>query len=266
MNTTELPTHLLPDTDLAKRYLETKTIPGRFLVCSITGAHHYGFPSPNSDLDIKGIHLAPTKTILGFSSPKESIDKIEIFDDVECDLTSNEAQKALGLLINGNGNMLERILSPYQLVDTVELSELQQLARNAFSKKFYRHYRGFAAGMQNEALKAELKKAKPMLYIYRVLLSGIHLLRAGELVVNLSQNCVEYGYPDVLELIAHKQQTTEATSISKNEFQHHQSRWEELNDKLNSTYQESSLPETPANTGEIEAWLIALRIKELLAN
>ncbi len=64
-----------------------------------------------------------------------------------------------------------------------------------------------------------------MLYIYRVLLTGVHLLRAGEVVVNLSQNCVEYGYPDVLDLIKLKQGTNETVKMSESLCLHHMGRW-----------------------------------------
>ena len=36
------------------------------VVVSLSGAHAYGFPSPDSDLDLKAVHLAPTKSLLGF--------------------------------------------------------------------------------------------------------------------------------------------------------------------------------------------------------
>ena len=50
--------HRQPDLALARRFVEAHPPPGRVLLCTITGSHNYGFPSPDSDLDIKGIHLA----------------------------------------------------------------------------------------------------------------------------------------------------------------------------------------------------------------
>ena len=38
----------------------------RHVVISLSGAHAYGFPSPDSDLDLKCVHLAPTESLLGF--------------------------------------------------------------------------------------------------------------------------------------------------------------------------------------------------------
>ena len=105
-----------------------------------------------------------------------------MFDGLECDYTSHEARKALSLLLRGNGNMLERILSPFQLYETPELDALQALARGAISKRFADHYRGFFKGMCREHERSEEPHAKTLLYAYRVALTGIHLLRTGELI------------------------------------------------------------------------------------
>jgi hypothetical protein len=35
----------------------------------LSGAHAYGFPSPDSDLDLKAIHVAKTADLLGFDVP-----------------------------------------------------------------------------------------------------------------------------------------------------------------------------------------------------
>ena len=80
------------------------------MLCAVSGAHVYGFPSPDSDLDLKGIHLAPTRELLGLRPDLAVHDLTALHRGVECDLTTNEAGSALSLLLNGNGNMLERIL------------------------------------------------------------------------------------------------------------------------------------------------------------
>ena len=126
---------------------------------------------------------------------------------VECDLTTNEAGSALALLLNGNGNMLERILSPFQLTLTDEVLELQGLARRSVSRLFVRHYAGFFRGCQREHVREAT--AKTMLYSYRVALTGVHLLRSGVLEPNLTVLAPLFGYHDVAELVALKQAGTE---------------------------------------------------------
>jgi predicted nucleotidyltransferase len=100
---------LLPDTGLARRFLAERGPAGTLLLCGITGAHHYGFPSADSDIDMKGIHLAPTAELLGLDPPAQTHDRLELFDGVECDLTSHEAMKALNLLLTGNGKRMKNL-------------------------------------------------------------------------------------------------------------------------------------------------------------
>ena len=104
---------LTPDLEVAREFVAANPRLGRILLCAVSGAHMYGFPSADSDLDLKGIHLAPTRELLGLRPDVAVHDLTDIPSGVECDLTTNEAGSALSLLLNGNGNMLERILSPF---------------------------------------------------------------------------------------------------------------------------------------------------------
>ena len=76
------------------------------VVVYLSGAHAYGFPSPDSDLDLKAIHVAQTADLLGFEPPAPTVDRAEIVDDVEIDYTSNELAHALAGILGGNGNFL----------------------------------------------------------------------------------------------------------------------------------------------------------------
>lgn len=40
-------------------------------------------------------------------------------------------------------------------------------------------------------LEASPRQVKPLLYVYRVLLTGIHLMRTGEVEANLCALCLE---------------------------------------------------------------------------
>jgi len=53
------------------------------VVVYLSGAHAYGFPSPDSDLDLKAIHVAKTADILGFDVPLPTVDRAEIIRGVE---------------------------------------------------------------------------------------------------------------------------------------------------------------------------------------
>jgi predicted nucleotidyltransferase len=119
---------MVPDIELARRFVAAKGPPHEVLLCGITGAHIYGFASPDSDIDMKGVHIVPTAQLLTLEPKIPAYDKLEVFEGTECDLTTHEVARALATLLRGDGNVLERILSPYQLVDSPAVSELQDLA------------------------------------------------------------------------------------------------------------------------------------------
>ncbi|MCP4677484.1 MAG: nucleotidyltransferase domain-containing protein [Deltaproteobacteria bacterium] len=254
---------LNPNLEIGRRFVDENKPPGRMLLCAVTGSHHYGFPSPDSDLDLKGIHLAPTESLLGLESPVETQDRLEIFDGVECDFTSHEARKALKLLLSGNGNMLERILSPFQLYETDALEELIQIARDSLSKRFFKHYRGYFKGMCAEHEGSEIPRAKTLLYTYRVALTGVHLLRTGKLEADLNITSQQYGFGQVIALIEFKREQGEKSALPARMDEVFKGRWLELEALLDEALAASKLPGEPLNSEEISEWLRTKRISEI---
>jgi uncharacterized protein len=252
-----------PDLELARRFLTVSGIHGRVVLAGITGSHHYGFPSPDSDLDIKAIHVAPTETLLGLTTPREAHERLEHFEGVECDLTSNEARQALQLLLRGNGNMLERILCPYQLIESPEVAALQIIARGAVSRRFHGHYSGFFRAMRSEFENTSEPTAKQVLYAYRVGVTGIHLMRTGELEADLSVLAPRYAAADALPLIERKRDTAERVPLDPAGAQRHRDALHHVGHALEASLGESALPDEPANRDACEQWLVALRRAEL---
>ena len=252
-----------PDLDRARRFLASLPLPGRVLLCGVTGSHFYGFSSADSDLDLKGVHLAPTRALLGLGNPADSFDRIADFEGVEHDVTLTEARQALDLLLRGNGNMLERIVTPWQLHASPELEELRAFARGTLSKKYFRHYQGFFRGMCREHERAERPSAKTLLYVNRVALTGRHLLQTGELVADLRVTAPEHGYADALELIALKQAGAEHGAVPSDLDALHRAAWPRLAAELEEAHADSPLPDQPGNAADLSAWLVDLRLRAL---
>lgn len=248
-----------PAIDVGRRYVLANQPTGRIILCAVTGSHHYGFASADSDLDLKGIHLAPTGQWLGLEDPVETCDSLRVFEGVECDLTLHEARKALRLLLGGNGNMLERILSPYQLFETPEAAELRALLPGCLSRRFHHHYAGYFRGQMREHEKAAHPQAKTMLYTFRVALTGAHLLRTGELVVDLNRNCRESGFDEVSELVELKRAGGEHAVMPPDLDAALRRRWPDLEQRLADAHRESPLPLEPPGQAALSDWLRSLR-------
>lgn len=243
----------------ARRFLAANPPPGAVVLCAITGSHIYGFSSPDSDIDIKGIHIAPTEQVLGLRPVSEAFDRLTDFEGVECDLTTHELGKALSLMLRGNGNMLERIFSPIQLTDGPAVAQLQALARGALSRQSLNHYLGFFKGMQRESLRQEVPRAKTLLYSYRVALTGIHLLRTGEVISDLPALAEAHRYPEVDELIEVKRAGKEKGTLSAAAAERFQQAWPRLEAGLREAHDSSPLPEAPANAAAVNDWLVTQR-------
>ena len=69
---------------------------------------------------------------------------------------------------------------------------IRALVPEALSTRFAGHYRGYFGGMQRE--HARERRAKTMLYAYRVALTGIHLLETGEVEMDVGVTAPRYGF------------------------------------------------------------------------
>lgn len=248
---------LTPDQQrIMERVLAEEESRREHLVVYLSGAHAYGFPSPDSDLDLKAIHVARTADLLGFAVPVPTIDRAEIIEGVEIDYTSNELAHALSGVLSGNGNFLERILGRTVPLASPLLEELRPIARRALSRQVHKHYRGFA---QNQLRFLEKEPtAKKLLYVLRTSLTGIHLLETGELETDLSRLMDSYGVSDAAQLIERKR-AGERVALEPEQLESWRPRVDTLFRRLDAARVTGPLPEAPSNEDELRAWLVDVR-------
>jgi uncharacterized protein len=53
---------------------EAASHPDPLLFATVSGAHLYGFPSTDSDYDLRGVHILPVKEALGLLPKRETIE------------------------------------------------------------------------------------------------------------------------------------------------------------------------------------------------
>jgi hypothetical protein len=230
------------------------------VVVYLSGAHAYGFPSPDSDVDAKAIHVAPTRRLLGLDPRIESAERLEIRDGIEVDYSSNELGQVAAGLLRGNGNYLERLLGDTPLETGPLYAELAELARRTLSRRYLGHYRGFAK--QQLAMADQKPTAKRLLYVLRTALTGVHLLRTGALVTDVTRLLDEHGYGDARALLAIKQQG-ERTPLEPEVAAGWIERLRSVVDSMHAAYVASPLPEEPAHVDALDAWLVEARVRFL---
>lgn len=228
------------------------------VVIALSGAHAYGFPSPDSDIDLKAVHMAPTQRVLGFHPPDASVDRLTIVEGVELDYTSNELGPVLSGVLKGNGNYIERFLGCAALRSSPWLAPLQPLIRANLNQRVVHHYRGFATSQRKEAERKPI--AKKVLYVLRTTLTGVHLLRTGEVEMDLRVLYPRYDFGEAEALIARKLAGEQSPLPDLD-------RWNGVMDRafatLEDAWQRSILPPEPAAAAALEDWLVQARIAAL---
>jgi predicted nucleotidyltransferase len=161
--------------------------------------------------------------------------------------------------LRNNGYILEQIFSPLVVAGKSFLDELRPLAKNCVTRHHYYHYRGFFATQRKLIAKEEPKRVKPLLYAYRVLMTGIHLLRTGEVEANLPKLNQHFGFKFIDELIACKS-GGENIAVSDLDWPFHDGQLTSLEARLDKAFRESKLPED-RDRRPINGLMVRLRLE-----
>lgn len=235
--------------------------PYPLLFATISGAHLYGFPSPDSDFDLRGAHLLPLRDVVGLEPGMETVEKSGIHDGLEIDLVTHDAKKFFGLMLKKNGYVLEQLLSPLVVYTTSDHEELKAIARTCITKHHAHHYFGFAETQWKLFQKDDPPRVKPLLYVYRVLLTGIHLMRTGEVEANLLRLNETVKLPYIQDLVARKTEGPEKGTLDSAGLTFHQKEFERLRQVLQDSFEQSHLPEIPSGAAALNDLLVRLRLR-----
>ncbi len=243
---------------LLKKQVDQHPYPLMFV--TISGAHLYGFPSPDSDYDLRGIHLLPLQDVVGLRIGHETIEKSGIHDGLEIDLVTHDAKKFFGLMLKKNGYVLEQVFSPLIVHTTPAHVELKEIAKDCITRHHAHHYLGFAETQWKLFAKESPPRVKPLLYVYRVLLTGIHLMRTGVIEANLVTLNGTAKLPYLPELIQRKLAGAEKERLSDADLDFHRREYERLRGNLEEAYQASALPDGPRGRDRLHDLLVRLRV------
>ena len=237
--------------------------PYPLIFATISGAHLYGFPSPDSDYDLRGCHVLPLREVVGLDPGRETIETATKDAEFELDLVTHDAKKFFGLLLKKNGYVLEQVYSPLVVYAAPEHEELKEIAKSCVTRHHSHHYFGFAETQWNLFEKEQPRRVKPLLYVYRVLLTGIHLMRTGEVEANLRRLNTEARLSHVADLIDRKLAGPEASVLDDSDLEFHQREYGRLRNELEAAFEASTLPETPTSRDAMNDLLVRMRMREM---
>ncbi|WP_431896912.1 nucleotidyltransferase domain-containing protein [Nonomuraea sp. bgisy101] len=207
---------------------------------TVSGAHLYGFPSADSDVDLRGVHVLPVEQVVGLRVGEQTVDRSWIRSGVEVDLVTHDLAKFCALLLRRNGYVLEQLLSPLVVASSPVHEELVSLAPACLTRGHAHHYLGFARTQWR--LFGRNGEIKPLLYTFRVLATGIHLMRTGTLEADLTR-LLDYGPAYLPELVAAKREAEHGPAPALASAADDVAR---MTARLEKEREASRLPETPS--------------------
>jgi predicted nucleotidyltransferase len=235
----------------------TERIPGA-LFLTVSGAHLYGFPSADSDVDLRGAFQAPLASVVGLHRRVETVEPKGEFAGLETEAVAHEIGKYLRLLAKDNGYVLEQVFSPLVAHGADFLARLRPLAARCVTRGCHHHYRGFLHTQLRQLDKQAEVRAKTLLYAYRVVLTGVHLLETGEVQAHLPTLNERFGLDYVPELIRRKAAAEVGTLPGEDAAFHRAElgRWEA---RLDAAHAASTLPDA-APVDALDRFLVDLRL------
>ena len=141
----------------------------KILLAIESGSRAWGFPSPDSDYDVRFLYMHTTDWYLSVS---EHRDVVEIPIDDVLDIGGWDIRKAFRLLMKSNGTLYEWLSSPLiYRINEKAVAPIKKLAPKVLCvEAMFYHYYAMSRGKMHEVSNAENAKLKTYLYALRTLL------------------------------------------------------------------------------------------------
>ncbi|MFC4778190.1 nucleotidyltransferase domain-containing protein [Paenibacillus sp. GCM10023252] len=182
----------------------------RILYACESGSRAWGFPSKDSDYDVRFIYVRPTEWYL---SIHEKRDVIERPISNLLDINGWDLKKALKLFRKSNPPLLEWLKSPIvYMVQHSAAEQIRAISTSTFSpRSCMYHYLHMAKGNYREYLQGERVKIKKYFYVLRPILACGWIERYGTMPPIAFHELLDAMVPDsselrpvILELLARK--------------------------------------------------------------
>lgn len=189
----------------------------KILYACESGSRGWGFPSPDSDYDVRFIYMQPYTNYLRVSEPKDSLD---FAINEELDINGWDLRKALRLTGKSNTTVFEWLQSPVVYrEDAAFRGGLWKLCQHYFCPKSNAfHYLGIAKGALDGVSEDGSIKIKKLFYVLRPLLAAQWCVERNT-IAPMNIKDLKAGLPAGLsgmvdDLILQKESTAEGFMIN----------------------------------------------------
>jgi uncharacterized protein len=232
----------------------------RPLFATVSGAHLYGFESPDSDWDLRGVFVAPLRAVIGLRSFDETFELHGERDGQELDWVAHDVRKFCQLMTRRNGYVLEQLYSPLVVHGGAWLEELRAIGEGCMTKQLVHHYLGFAHN-QRALLAGDEPTVKRLLYCHRVYLTGIHVLATGRIEASLPRLAEAHSLGGLDELIARKRAGAEHGRLGDGEAERARAALDALEERLTDAHARSALPDEVQSFSALDDFVARARLE-----
>ena len=180
---------------------------------------------------------------------------------MDMDIVSHDVKKFFKLLLKKNGYVLEQLYSPLVVQTSSGHEELKAIARGCITQHHTHHYFGFSETQWKLFLKESPRRVKPLLYVYRVLLTGIWLMRTGVIEANLVKLNETFKLPYIPDLVARKLGGPEQSTLDDADIAFHETEYQRLRAELQAAHDNSRLIESPTDITRQQLNELLIRIR-----
>ncbi|MEU0546397.1 nucleotidyltransferase domain-containing protein [Micromonospora sp. NPDC005979] len=151
----------------------------------VVGSRAYGLHGPGSDSDRRGVYVAPTRAFWHLDKPPTHL------DGPAAEQFSWEFERFCVLALQGNPTVLEVLWSPLVERITDDGKRLLAVRRAFLSRRVAETYGNYARDQLNRVAARRERTGetnhKQAMHMIRLLVAGVHVLRTGEVLVDVRQ-------------------------------------------------------------------------------
>ena len=232
--------------------------PHPLVFASTFGSKLYGFDTPASDRDIRGSHIIPLDSAIGLDEVKPTI-TWKRYAKVNVEVTTHDVKKYLFLLLNHNATIMEELLSPLVIITSPWHLELQEIAPSCITTKHAQHYISLTQQAINRIAGDPKPDIKNALHMYRAALTGVHLMRTGQIITHLPTLNEEANIRYVNDALQQRKENPGPNPISPREASHQRHQGEKLVNWLRNAAEGSQLPTNTTAKPALNDLLLRIR-------
>lgn len=153
------------------------------ILAVVVGSRAYGLDVPSSDHDRRGVFAAPTRNFWRLDKPPTHL------DGPAEEQFSWEIERFCALALQANPTVLEVLWSPLTEHITPEGERLRALRHAFLSRRVYETYGNYARDQLDRVAARRARTGetnhKQAMHMIRLLMAGAHVLRTGEVLVDV---------------------------------------------------------------------------------